>query len=65
MGRKKGFTGRTPFLIESEPRLAAFDVVIRQLHTEAGTDAGKAIDHSADQGPVTQAYEAAGVDAVE
>ena len=39
-------------LMQPEPRLAAFDVVILHLHAEGGTDAGEAVDHDADQGPV-------------
>jgi hypothetical protein len=40
------------FLMEPKPCLPAFGVVILHLHAEGGPDAGEAVDHHGDQGPV-------------
>ena len=52
-------------LVQAEPGPAAFQVIILDPHAEGGADAGEGIDHDADQGPVAQADQRGGVDAVE
>ena len=41
--------------------MPAFGVIILDLHAEGGADAGEAVNHDADQGPVAQADQAVAV----
>jgi hypothetical protein len=61
----QNFVPRATFLVQAEPGPTAFGVNILYLQAQSGGDAGEAVDHDGDQGPVAQADQAAGVDAVE
>ena len=43
------------FLVQADPPALAVRVVVLDLHAEDGRDAGEAVDHDRDQGPVAKA----------
>ena len=43
------------FLVQPQPPALAIREIVVDLHRDDGTDAGKAVDHDADQGAVAQA----------
>ena len=53
------------FFVEAKPAAFALLVVVLHLHGDDGRDAGERVNHDADEGPVAEADDRAGVDGVQ
>ena len=53
------------FLMQPEPRPAGGLHQVLEVHTDGGRDAGEAVDHHRDQGPVAQADQGVSLDGLD